>query len=412
MIALACDELVMQPGSRIGDCAPIVMRSDGSLEALPPAERAKFESPVLADFRESARRNGYDPLMAEAMVSVGRIVYYIQNETGERRFVNKEDFDSLSSQGWQTVEGVPVPLDRDTELLTIDAEIAKRIGLSKDSFVSPEALASDRGWTITSRSLHGFGEKLVAMLSSPIARSVLFTVFMWSLYLTISVPGHGAPEAFALTSFGLLLGIPLLTGYAQWWEIVLIFGGLALIAFEIFVFPGHLISLVIGLVMMIGGFLLTFVPKEPSGIPGILPQLSGSYDALGRGLITITGGIVASIFLWFWLSKYLPQLPYFNRLVLATDGDASRAATPSAAPWVWPPIGIVGEAQTDLCPGGSALLYDLAISDARSVSVVSDRGFVSGGSKVQVVEVNGNRIVVRAVTDTLTRNNPAQENLS
>jgi len=91
MIALACDELVMQPGSRIGDCAPIVMRSDGSLEALPPAERAKFESPVLADFRESARQNGYDPLMAEAMVSVGRIVYYIQNETGERRFVNKED---------------------------------------------------------------------------------------------------------------------------------------------------------------------------------------------------------------------------------------------------------------------------------------------------------------------------------
>ena len=36
-----------------------------------------------------------------------------------------------------------------------------------------------------------------------------------------------------------MLGVPWLTGYAQWWEIVLIFSGLALLAFEIFVIPGH-----------------------------------------------------------------------------------------------------------------------------------------------------------------------------
>lgn len=395
MIALACDELVMQPGSRIGDCAPITLRSDGSLEALPAAERAKIESPILADFRESARRNGYDPLIAEAMVSVGRIVYYIQDESGARRFVNKEDFTTLSAEGWKTVEGVPVPLDPDSELLTIDAEIAHRIGLSKATIQSADALADERGWSITSRALHGFGDDLVAMLASGIARSILLTIFMSSLYLAMSMPGHGAPEAIALTSLGVLIGIPLLTGYATWWEIVLIFSGLAMIAFEIFVYPGHFVSLIIGFVMMVGGFLMTFVPKEPSGIPGILPQMAGSYDALGRGFVTVTGGVVASIALWFWLSRYLPQLPYFNRLVLATGTLDPAVGAASISTETWPPIGVSGEAQTDLRPGGSAAFYDLHIGDARNVSVICDRGFVRAGTKVQVVEVSGNRIVVR-----------------
>ena len=59
MIAMACDEIVMEPSAVIGDCAPIMLRTDGSLDPMPDTERAKMESPVLADFRDSAQRNGY-----------------------------------------------------------------------------------------------------------------------------------------------------------------------------------------------------------------------------------------------------------------------------------------------------------------------------------------------------------------
>ena len=78
MIGLACDELVMEPGSYIGDSAPIVMDSSGGLQKLEGAERAKAESPILADFHDSAVKNGYDPLLAEAMVSYGRVVHWVE----------------------------------------------------------------------------------------------------------------------------------------------------------------------------------------------------------------------------------------------------------------------------------------------------------------------------------------------
>src|SRR5437660_327440 len=57
MIAMACDEIVMSDASMIGDCAPIAFKTDGSLEPMPVAERAKAESPIAADFYESAIRN-------------------------------------------------------------------------------------------------------------------------------------------------------------------------------------------------------------------------------------------------------------------------------------------------------------------------------------------------------------------
>jgi membrane-bound serine protease (ClpP class) len=84
MIALAADELVMAPGAMIGDSAPISVDAQGQLRTLGVAERAKFESPVLADFYDSAIQNGYDPILTQAMVAVGRSVYYVQKSDTER----------------------------------------------------------------------------------------------------------------------------------------------------------------------------------------------------------------------------------------------------------------------------------------------------------------------------------------
>ena len=60
MISLACREIVMSPGAMMGDCAPIMMSSSGDLQSLGATERAKAESPILADFYTSSIRNGYD----------------------------------------------------------------------------------------------------------------------------------------------------------------------------------------------------------------------------------------------------------------------------------------------------------------------------------------------------------------
>src|SRR5829696_6660717 len=86
LIALACDEIVMTPSATLGDCAPIQYDPSGGLRTMGEAERAKAESPVLADFEESAQKNGYDPLLARAMVTVKTTVHYVENEaSGKKR---------------------------------------------------------------------------------------------------------------------------------------------------------------------------------------------------------------------------------------------------------------------------------------------------------------------------------------
>src|SRR5207249_10977611 len=92
MIGLSCDELVMAPGAMIGDCAPIMMTDDGTLQTLGETERAKMESPILADFYASSLRNGYDPLLTQSMVSMKRVVRYLQSPDGKtRKFVDDKD---------------------------------------------------------------------------------------------------------------------------------------------------------------------------------------------------------------------------------------------------------------------------------------------------------------------------------
>jgi len=398
MIAMSCDEIVMRPAAVIGDCAPIMIRTDGSMEPMPDTERGKMESPILADFRDSAERNNHDTLVAEAMVSLDRVVHYVQApDSEERRFVNQADYDKLIDEGWKPVDGVPDPVDGPKSLLTVHADLAKKIGLCRSIENSTDSFATARSYDILETFAPHAGEKIIEVLNSGWVRGILIALFIICLKIAISAPGHGAAEALSVLTLGLLVGVPLLTGYAQWWEIIVIFAGLALLAFEIFVFPGHFVSGIVGAFMVIGGLIMTFVPKEPTGLPGMMPSLNGTYVALERGLIFVVSGMACSLFLWLWLQRYLPKVPYFRRLVLNTAVGTTDHATGAVLPseGVWPKVGTTGKSVTDLYPGGKAAFHDEALGDDRITQVISESGFVAAGSRVIVRESAGNRVVVR-----------------
>ncbi len=197
--------------------------------------------------------------------------------------------------------------------------------------------------------------------------------------------------------------MPLLAGYATWWEIVLILGGLAMIAFEIFVFPHSGLMVVGGVLMMVIGLVLTFVGGEPAGGSHFFPRLPGTMTALKHGLAFVTAGLICSALLSAWLSRFLPRIPYFNRLVLTATagGGAATAASGGMVPApksTWPPVGSVGRAVTPLKPGGSAEFPNATGTDSLIFSVVSESGFLDVGSPVIVREVGGGRVVVRSTT--------------
>jgi membrane-bound serine protease (ClpP class) len=393
MIALACEAIYMQPGSMLGDCAPIVPG-----QQLEKTERAKAEGPILAEFADSAERHGYDPLLVAAMVSVGRVVHYVRAPSGERRFVGAEEYKTLVTDGeWKPVEGLPNPVDDEEGLLTVTADQAMRLGLSRGTMVTAEAMADTVGLQVVGRLEHSVGESVVALLSSTAVRGLATVVLMLSLYAAFQSPGHGMPEALAVAALGVLLGVPLLTGYAGWLEVLLVVVGIGLLAVELFVIPGFGIAGITGIVMILAGLTLSFVPAEPS-LPGWLPSLSGTYAALWRGLLVVTVSLACTLVLGAWLNRYLPSVPFFGRLVLNTtvgsEVEGSYATVVDEA--AWPEPGATGRALTDLRPGGTAAFADPITQTLRTASVVSDSGFIGANTQVFVHEVHGNRIVVRA----------------
>jgi membrane-bound serine protease (ClpP class) len=396
MIAMACDEIVMAPGSVLGDCAPIMLDQTGHMQGLPLAERAKLQSPILRDFEDSAKKNGYSPAVAEAMVRVETSVYLVRNDRGVEKAVDQAEYQRLTAGGeWQPATGISNPVDGPETLLTIGPDLAGRLGLSKGLAKSPQDLAAQRGYMVVADLTPSVGDHLVEALNSSMARFVLLVVFMLSLYVAIHAPGHGAAEAIAIVSLGLLVGVPLLTGYAQWWEIGLIIAGLALCAFEIFVFPGHGVSLILGFLLVLFGLVMTFAGKEPG--PSWLPTMASTWHHLERGLFVVVGAMVASLVAGAYLQRFLPKLPLFRRLIL-TQVSGGTVPTPAGPPMkagedVWPFLGTVGVAASDLKPGGVVRFPYGA--DTRTAPVISAAGFVSAGTRVVVQEARGNRIVVR-----------------
>ena len=415
LISLACDEIVMQPHALLGDTGVISMAPGGGISEVSKHTQAKMESPVLEDFRDSAQRNGYSPLLVQSMVNLERTVYYVQNaESGERRFVDKAAYDKLTAgeaPAWKDVQGVPVPIDGPDSLLIVSTELALKLDLAKGEYAGVEDFAKSRGLDVVATLQPAAGENLLGLLGSDAVRGIVTAAFMFSIYAAFSHPGTGVAEAIAAVCLAVLLGVPLLTGYAQWWEVLAVLLGIGLLALELFVIPGFGVAGISGILLILGGLAMTFVgplsiPSLPGGGPGVW---TFNLHRLRNGLATVTAALAGSLLLWFWLSRYIQKTPFARGLILTTvvgstteqpprvPGSVQGGATDATLDPLWPAVGAVGRAVTDLRPGGGASFATGDAAGSRVLDVVSDRGFVRNGVEVAVKSIAGRRVVVREV---------------
>ena len=92
----------------------------------------------------------------------------------------------------------------------------------------------------------------------------------------------------------------------------------------------------------------------------------------------MVGAGAVSIVIAAMLRPFLPKLPIFRRFILTqtNDGKIQAAGTPlHAGEDVWPFVGTVGVALTDLRPGG--LVQFPFANDLRNAPVVSVSGFAN-----------------------------------
>lgn len=136
------------------------------------------------------------------------------------------------------------------------------------------------------------------------------------------------------------------------------------------------------------------VPGGILGILGLLSVLYGCYVAFELGFLWGIGSIVTSLLVfalgirWFLRSRV-------GKGMLLPAGEVARAWKSNAESWR-DLLGAEGVTVTDLRPAGVA-----TIGDAR-LDVVADNIFLPVGTPVQVVAVEGRRIVVEAVDPVRT----------
>ncbi len=415
LVAVACDEIVMARSSRMGD-SQVIMGDLTGVQAVPEDLKAKAYSPVLHDFKTSARRNGYSEVLAEAFVIPEREVWWLENvRNGDREFVFREEKEKRLHEGdhapkegvekpdidWKLVESyydellktnVPVrqPIDGEDQLLVVSPGEAIAYGFCKGIVSDESDLRSRYGLAQIIRLEPLWSESLAHWLTSVYVRGFLLIVLFLAAYVEFHTPGVGLAGLVALIALAIFVGAPYVTGLANVWEIVLIAAGLLLICLELFVIPGFGIAGISGVMMVLTGLVATFIPDEPGRtFPSLFPALPTTLHGLRIAVITLVSSMTASLIGMIMLSRFLPRVPVFNKLIPANPTpsqvlveDPYRGAAR---------VGDVGVAEGMLRPAGKARFGSML------VDVVTQGELIDASATVEVIERRGNRVVVRAV---------------
>jgi membrane-bound serine protease (ClpP class) len=148
---------------------------------------------------------------------------------------------------------------------------------------------------------------------------------------------------------------------------ILLITGLLLTGGEIFV-PGGILG-VIGICSLIGAMIVSNF-----AFPTFGPYIS-------IGLIFL---LLVSIFLW---AKYFPKTRFGRQMTLVSDGSNFDATEPNLAHL----LNQEGKTLTRCRPAGFASI------GGRKVDVVTEGAMLGKDQTIRVVQIEGNRIVVRKV---------------
>ncbi len=342
LIGLATQTLVMSTGSTIGAAAPVQTGAPGA--AAKPAEE-KTVSYVRKEFRATAEARKRPLLLAEAMVDAD-------------------------------VE-VPGIADKG-KLLTLTTEEALKHKVADFSADTLEGVLSKlglEGAELRSAAPH-WAEQLVRFLTHPVLSSLLITVGMLGIMVELRTPGFGLAGGIGIASLGLFFWGHWLVQLAGWEELLLAAAGLALLVAEVFFIPGFGVAGALGIAALLGALVLSMT--------GAGDTAAFVVAAVGRVVTALLVALVAGLA----LLRLLPRLPFARRMVLESNlgtGPAYGSAPLSDQRW----IGKRGHAASVLRPAG------IADIEGERVDVVSDGALIERGTPIQVIHVDGNRIVVR-----------------
>jgi membrane-bound ClpP family serine protease len=382
MVALGCTEIVMGPKAELGDFEALLQQRGGGR----PRERFNMLQESLLGL---AREQGYSELAVRGMLDPELVIYRVHSQKGAAQWRLVTDAELVADQTgprlWDEKSKMLIkPAGR---LLKLDANMARELGFARHIVRNEQELYQIYGLKKVRDISFDFLYELANFLRYPLVSIVLIMVGVTGLILELKMPGVSFPGIVAALCFVLYFWAQSqLAGQIIMLAILLFVLGLILIVLEIFVIPGFGMAGISGIVLVVVSLGLATLEKRPETTTEWL-SFGRTLGGVGLGLLGAMG--MAGIAAW-----YLPSIPYANRLVLRPPNELSDEEEELAegnSGQIESLLGAIGSAATTLRPAGIARFGD------RFVDVVSDGSLIEMGSRVQVVEIEGNRIVVKEI---------------
>lgn len=389
VIALGCSAIVMskKAGASGGTEAEF-----GDFEGMLRGPDAKTLAATWGpSLRELAEANGYPPLLAEGLVrkDLGIVLAVKKANRSVRRLMTDDEL-AATKADWDQETQVKAK----GQLLKLTATQAEQLGLARFVIESNDAGEVYTKYGVEPGKVReatpAWLDRFANFLTNPAVTIILIVIGFTGLILELKVPGTTVPGIIAALCFILVFWAHTqFSGQVAVLAGMLFLLGLVLLLLEVFVLPGFGAAGVTGiLVILLALGLATF-----GGGDGGLPQTTAEWTRLGGKMGQYLFAMVGSVGLAFVLARFLPNIPYANRLMLTPPGekpDAGEPELPGAAEAA-AHLGAVGTAVTVLRPAGTVRFGDAF------VDVVTDGGFIPAGARVQAIEVEGTRIVVKEV---------------
>lgn len=342
LISIACDSIYMRRGASIG-AATVVNQN---AEALPD----KYQSYMRATMRTTAEAKGRDPKIAEAMVDPD---VYVPNVSDSGKVLTFTTSEAIANGFCEA------------QVSSIQ-EVVGRYGIESYEVQELELTAVDN---------------IIDFLISPYIHGILIMIIVGGIYFELQTPGMGFPSIASLAA-ALLYFAPLyIEGLAENWEVLIFVGGIVLIFLEVFVIPGFGVAGVSGIVLVIGGLVLSLLNNVAFDFSLV------TFNAILEAVFVVIIAIFSSMIFAFMGIKHVLSSERYG-LALTTEMNSTEGFVASE-PNYSNLIGAEAVVFSILRPAGK-IEIEKSLYDA-----VAQESYIEKGEKVVVVDYVNNQLVVR-----------------
>jgi len=384
LLPLACRDIVLRKSAQIGDVRQLITGRSNRLQDLSEAQVQVLTR--KASFL--AKKRGHPDAVARAMVDPEiEVVEARDRDTGAMRLLTREEANADQARFQD-----PRTRKEAGTRLKLNADEAAAFGLGQVVANEDElkTLYGLRGKIVRIEGPN-WVDSLVTILTDPYVSWLLLFVGIFMLVIELKLPGIGLPAITSSLAFLLFFWSHYLSGTADQLEIILFLVGMVCLALELFVFPGFGVFGMAGILLMLSSIVMashTFV----------WPTQDYEYREMGFTLIQLIGALAAVAGGAVVFAKYLPSIPFLNRLVLKPEPWTGFDETDPVSK---PPlegydslaflVGETGRTTSPLRPTGKARFGNLLID------VTADSFYVEADSLVEVVDVQGTRVIVKTM---------------